>query len=95
MCSCDQSLVTVPFLCEKLSQPQFYNDFTRKTTFLESLSWFNFNNLRLALDKRFKFYGSVAKVLILKVRIFWGLVSTFVEVTAEKLVGDLFGLPPS
>ena len=24
MCSCDQSLVTVAFLWEKLSQPQFY-----------------------------------------------------------------------
>ena len=38
-----------------------------------------------------KFYTSVAKGLILKVRKFWGLVPTFVEVTGEKLVGDLFG----
>ena len=33
-CSCDQSLVTLAFLREKLSQPQFYKDFTRKTAFL-------------------------------------------------------------
>ena len=95
MCSCNQSLVTVAFLCEKLSQPQFYKDFTRKTAFLESLSWSKFNNLRLALDKSLKFYGSVAKVLTMKVRMSWGLVSTFEEATAEKLVGDHFGLPPS
>ena len=31
MYSCDQSLVTEAFLWEKLSQPQFYNDLTRKT----------------------------------------------------------------
>ena len=35
MCSCDQSLVTVAFLWEKISQPQFYKDLTRKTTFFE------------------------------------------------------------
>ena len=34
MCSCDQSLVTVAFLSEKLSQPQFYKDLTTKTAFL-------------------------------------------------------------
>ena len=33
MCSCDQSLVTLAFLWEKLSQPQFYKDLTRKTAF--------------------------------------------------------------
>ena len=40
-----------------------------------------------------KFYISVAKRLGLKVRKFWGLSPTFVEVTREKLVGGLFGLP--
>ena len=34
MCSCDQSLVTVAFLSEKLSKPQFYKDLTTKTVFL-------------------------------------------------------------
>ena len=33
VCSCDQGLVTVAFLWEKLSQPQFYKDLTRKTAF--------------------------------------------------------------
>ena len=33
MCSCDQSLVIVTFLGEKLLQPQFYKDLTRKTAF--------------------------------------------------------------
>ena len=42
MCLCDQSLVTVAFLLEKLSQPQFYKDLTRKTAFFEG---FKFNNL--------------------------------------------------
>ena len=37
-----------------------------------------------------QFYTSVAKGLKLKVRKFWGLVPTFVEVTEEKLVGGLF-----
>ena len=34
-----------------------------------------------------KFYNSVVKGLKVKVRQFWGLVLTFVEVTGEKLVG--------
>ena len=34
-----------------------------------------------------KFYTSVAKVLKLKVRKFWGLIFTFAEVRGEKLVG--------
>ena len=34
MCSCDQSLATVAFVWEKLSQPQFYKDLTRETAFL-------------------------------------------------------------
>ena len=35
MWSCDQSLVTLAFLSEKLSTPQFSKDLTRKTTFLK------------------------------------------------------------
>ena len=34
MCSCDQILVTLAFLFEKLSQPQFYEDLTKKPIFL-------------------------------------------------------------
>ena len=40
-----------------------------------------------------KLYTSVAKGLKLKVRKFWGLISTFVEVTGEKPVGGLFASP--
>ena len=67
MCSCDQSLVTVAFLWEKLSQPQFYKDLARKNAFFEGWSWFRFNNLELALDRNLKFYTSVANGLKLKV----------------------------
>ena len=90
MWSCDQSLVTVAFLLEKLSKPQFYKDLTRKIAFFEGWSWFKFNNLGLALGTNLKFYASVAKGLKLKVRKFWGLTPTFVEVRREKLVGGLF-----
>ena len=41
-----------------------------------------------------KLYTSVAKRLKIKVRMFWSLISTFVEVTEEKLVGGLFATPP-
>ena len=37
-----------------------------------------------------KFYTSVAKESKLKVRKFFGLIPTFVEVTGEKLVGGVF-----
>ena len=89
MCSCDQSLVTAAFLWEKLSQPWFYKDLTRKTAFFEGWSWFKFNNLGLTLGTNLKFYTSVVKRLKLKVGEFWGLIPMFVlvEVTGEKLVG--------
>ena len=35
MCSCDQSLETVAFVGQNLSQPQFYKDLTRKIDFFE------------------------------------------------------------
>ena len=92
MCSCDQSLVTLAFLWEKLSQPQFYKDLTRKTAFFEGWSWFKFNNLGLALGTNSKFYNSLAKGLKLKVRKFQGLLLMFVEGTAEKLVGMYFAV---
>ena len=64
-----------------------YKDLTEKTAFFERWSWFKFNNLRLALGTNLKFYTCVAKGLKLKVRKFWELTPTFVEVTWEKLVG--------
>ena len=92
MCSCDQSLVTVAFLWETLSQPQSYKDLTRKTAFFEGLSSFKFNNLGLALGTNLTFYTSVAKGLKLKVRRFWEVNPTFVEVTRKRLVGGPFWL---
>ena len=47
---------------------------------------FHYTNLGLALDRTLKFYTNEAKDLKVKVRTFLGLVSTFVEVTGEKLV---------
>ena len=87
MCSCGQSLVTLAFLWDTLSQPQFYLNLTRKTPLFDGWSWFKFNNLVLALGKNLKFYTSVAKELKLKVTKFWGLILAFVEVTWEKVVG--------
>ena len=40
-----------------------------------------------------KYYTNFAKGLKLKVRRFYGLVSTFVEVTGDKLVGSLLPRP--
>ena len=63
---------------------------TRKKTFFEDWPWFKFNNFELTLEMIFEFYTSVERVLKLKVRRFWGLSPTFVEVTGETLVGGLF-----
>ena len=60
----------------------------QKNRFLEWWSWFKFNNLGLALGTNFKLYTSVAKGLKLKVSRFWRLISTFVEVTGKRLVGQ-------
>ena len=79
-------LVTIAFLWERLSQPQFYNDLTRKAGFFEGWSWFRFNNLGLALSTNLNFYTSVANSLKLKVRKFRGLIPTFVEVTGLNRV---------
>ena len=54
-----------------------------------------FNNFELALGVALKFYTGVTKRLKLKVRKFWGLVPTFIEVTGEKRLGEPFGDPPS
>ena len=94
MWSCDPILVTLAFLWENLSKRGFYKDLTRKNTFFEGWSWLKFiGNGIMAL----KFYTSVATGLKLKLRKFWGLSPTFVEVTGEELVGIGGGesLPPS
>ena len=62
--------------------------------FFEGWFWFKFNNLRVALGRNFKFYTSVAKRLKLKVIKFGGLNPTFVEITGEKLVEEVFLPPP-
>ena len=61
--------------------------FDQKNCFFERWSWFKFNNLELALGKNLKCYTSVEKGLKLKVKQFLELISTFVEVRGEKLVG--------
>ena len=66
---------------------QFYKDLTRESAFFEGWSWFKFNNLGLALGMNLKFHTIVAKGLKLKVKKFYGLVPTFVEVAGEKMVG--------
>ena len=48
----------------------------------------------MALGTNLQFYTSVAKRLKLKVRKFWGLVPTFVEVTGEELIRGAFLPPP-
>ena len=63
---------------------------TKKTAFFEGCSWFKFNNLGLALRTNLKFYASLSKGLKLKVKKFWELILTFVEVTGEKLVRGTF-----
>ena len=59
---------------------QFYKDLTKKTTDFEGWSWFKFGR-ELQMAKKFRPVTSVAKGLKLKVRKFWKLIPTFVEVT--------------
>ena len=64
--------------------------FNQKNCFFEGLFWFKFNNLGLALGTNLLFYTSVGKGLKLKIRNFYGLIPTFVEVTREKLLEGAF-----
>ena len=64
--------------------------FELKNTFFKGGPWFKLNNLRLILGIALKFYISVAKGLKLKVKNFYGIIPTFVEVTVEKLVEGPF-----
>ena len=92
---CDQSLVTLSFIWEKLSQPQFYKDLTKKTIFFEGRCWLKFNNLGLSPCMALAFYKSVTKGLQLKVRKFLELIPAFEELTGEKLVGGPFCPSPT
>ena len=67
MLPCDQSLVILEFLSEKLSLPQFYKNLTTKTTYFEQWYCFKFNDLGLALGTDLQVYTSVAKMLKQKV----------------------------
>ena len=60
----------------------------QKKYFFQGWSWFKFSNLGLTLRMALKFYTSAN----LKIRRFWRLISTFVEVTGEKLVGAGMGV---
>ena len=96
MWSCDQSLVTIAFLWEKLSQPHFYEDLTRKTIDFVQYSWLKFINLGLALSMVLNFYTSVVNRSRLTVKKSWGVISNFVEVTRKKLVwASFYTLPLS
>ena len=72
--------------------------FDQKNHLFARCSWFKFNNLGLALPMALIFYTGLAKELKLRVRRFWGLIPTFVEVTGEKLIrgegGGHFWPPP-
>ena len=68
--------------------------FDQKNCFFERCTLFKFNNLGLAVGMNLKIYISVAKGLKLKFRKFWRLVPTFVEVTEEKMVWELYCLRP-
>ena len=58
--------------------------------FFEGCFSLKFNNLGLALGMALTSYRSAVKGLKLKARKFWELISTFVEVTGENLVGEPF-----
>ena len=82
-------MVTLAFLCEKLSYPQFLRIWPEKSFFWGGggeCSWFNFNNLGMPLGMVFKFYSGMQKGLKLKVTKFWGLIPMFAEVAGGKLV---------
>ena len=68
--------------------------FDHKNHFFGRWSWSKFNNLGLVLGRKLQFYTSVAKRLKLKLRKFWGLIPTFVEIIGKKLVGGAFLPPP-
>ena len=95
MWSCDQSLVTVAFPWEKLSQPQFYKDFTWKTAFFEGWPWLKVDKFGLVLGMTLKFYTRLAKGLTLKVRTFLETNSNVCTSYRRETGKEAFLLPPS
>ena len=91
------------YIVDVIKWPKFGNssaskDLSRKNNFLKGCSCFKFNNLGLACGMALKFYTNVAKGFELKVRKFWRLIPTFVEVTGKAKIWGLFAfqpLPPS
>ena len=61
-----------------------YKDLSRKINFVEVRFKFNFNNFRVVLGIRLKLCTSAEKGLQLKLRKFYGLIGTFLEVTGEN-----------
>ena len=59
----------------------------KKTDFFEWRSWFAFNHLRLTLGLVLTFYSILAKGFKLKVKKFWIVIPTLVEIAGGKLVG--------
>ena len=59
---------------------------TRKATLLKGWSWFKFINLGLGIGMTWTFYTSVSKGLKVKVRKFWELSPTFLEVKKKMIV---------
>ena len=57
------------------------------------MPWFKLNNLGLVLGMALRFYTKLEKLLKLKVRMFLGLIPTFLDITGEKLVAGLFPNP--
>ena len=57
------------------------------------MPWFKLNNLGLVLGMALRFYTKLEKLLKLKVRMFLGLIPTFLDITGEKLVAGLFHNP--
>ena len=81
-------------ITNKLLSREFQKDLTGKPTFFEGYTSLKLNNSGLALGMVLKFYSSVTKALKLKVRKFWGLILTFVEVSGEKQPRGSFCFPP-
>ena len=68
MWSCDQILVAYSSIfVREVIISQIVYEFVQKADF-EGYSWFNVNNLGLALGMTLKFYSSVSKRLKLKVK---------------------------
>ena len=88
--TCGHILIVIwqAFLSEMLSKG-FDKKNWSEINFFKRCSWLKFNKLGLALGINLKFYISVTIWLKRKVRMFWQLTCTFVEVTGENLIAGL------